>query len=68
MTTPQHTTPWTVEYLPYTAWDGHEIPNYCVSDADGYSVGETNEHTPNEVQVAVVTLIAAAPELLAVVT
>lgn len=37
---------WTVEYLPYTAQDGHEIPAYRVADADGTAICETNENAP----------------------
>jgi len=56
--------PWGVEYLPYTAEDGSEIPNFRVNDANGEAVCETNEHLPAHVQEEAADLIAASAELL----
>ena len=53
--------PWTYEYNPYTAQDGHEIPAYQVHGAE--KVFDTNEDRPAEEQEANARLGAAAPEL-----
>jgi hypothetical protein len=56
--------PWGVEYLPYTAPDGSEIPNFRINDANADTVCETNENLPASVQEKAADLIAASPELL----
>lgn len=55
--------PWTYEYSPYTAQDGHEIPAYEIHGKE--KVCDTNENRPEAEQRANAHLIAAAPELLA---
>jgi hypothetical protein len=56
--------PWSYQYSPYTAQDGHEIPAFEVLDDTGEKVFDTNENTPSETQETAARLAAAAPELL----
>jgi hypothetical protein len=55
--------PWSYQYSPYTAQDGHEIPAFEVH-GDDVKVCDTNEDRPSVEQEANAQLIAVAPDLL----